>query len=418
MDLQPSPRQRELIDRAYALAVERFTPRADRYDREAAFPFEDYADLHEAGLLGLCVPERFGGLGADFETYCLVSEQIARGNPSTALTYNMHALTMLMMGHMIKDLELPTDVRARHEELSAQRYREVIEDGVFYGQPHSEPVESGSADQLQVGGRRFGTRAEPVAGGYRVNGRKFFVSLSGAAAYYATPALLIGDGPWEDRTLYLAIPGNAPGVQFSGEWDPLGMRATVSRDLTLTDVWVPAEAEILPPGVFGKLYQRYPHLFLGFSATFLGLMQAAYDFTIAYLTGQVPGARGAEPIAQGAAPARGHAVAEMLFTLESAGALFYRAISEERLDPPVESVQRARAAHVAIQRGVVELTGEAIRVCGGRAILRRYPLERYYRDARASAVMRPWTQDIATQQVWETALATRSRETGDRTQEA
>jgi alkylation response protein AidB-like acyl-CoA dehydrogenase len=313
----------------------------------------------------------------------------------------MHALTMLMMGHFLKDLELPSDVRARHEALSARRYRDVVEQGVFYGQPHSEPVEAGNPDQLEVGGRRFGTRAERVDGGYRVNGRKFFVSLAGAATYYATPALLVTDGPWEERTLYLEIPRDAPGVQVSGEWDPLGMRGTVSRDLTLTDVWVPADAEILPPGVFGKFYQRYPHLFLSFSATFLGLMQAAYDFTIAYLTGKVPGAPGL----QGAAPARGYAVAEMLFTLESSRALFYRAISEERLDPPVESIQRARAAHVAIQRAAVELTGEAIRVCGGRAMLKRYPLERYYRDARASAVMRPWSQDIATQQAWETALA-------------
>ena len=401
MDLQPSPRQQELMDRAFTLATERFAPRAAQHDREATFPFEDYADLHTAGLLGLCVPGRYGGLGADFETYCLVAEQIAGGNASTALTYNMHALTMLMMGHFAKDLELPPDVRARHEQLSARRYREVVERGVFYGQPHSEPVEAGNADQLQVGGRRFGTRAERVDGGYRVNGRKFFVSLAGAATYYATPALLVADGPWEERTLYLEIPRDAPGVQVSGEWDPLGMRGTVSRDLTLTDVFVPADAEILPPGVFGAFYQRYPHLFVGFSATFLGLMQAAYDFTIAYLTGKVPGAPGL----QGAAPARGHAVAEMLFTLEGARALFYRAISEERLDPPVESVQRARAAHVAIQRAAVELTGEAIRVCGGRAMLKRYPLERYYRDARASAVMRPWSQDIATQQAWETALA-------------
>jgi alkylation response protein AidB-like acyl-CoA dehydrogenase len=239
-----------------------------------------------------------------------------------------------------------------------------------------------------------------VDGGYRVNGRKFFVSLAGAAHYYATPALLIADGPWQDRTLYLEIPADAPGLQVTGEWDPLGMRGTVSRDLTLTDVYVPEDAEILPPGVFGRYYQRYPHLFIGFSATFLGLMQAAYDFTIAYLTGQVPGAPGL----QGAAPARGMAVAEMLFMLESARALFYRAISEERLDPPVDAVQRARAAHVGIQRAVVELTGEAIRVCGGRAMLKRFPLERYYRDARAGAVMRPWSQDIATQQVWETAL--------------
>ena len=191
-------------------------------------------------------------------------------------------------------------------------------------------------------------------------------------------------------------------MEFTGEWDPLGMRSTVSRDMTLTDVWVPDDGEILPPGVFGQLYQRQPHIFLGFSATFLGLMQAAYDFTIAYLTGQIPDAPSRKEIG----PATGYAVAEMLFTLETTLALFYRAISEERLDPPVDAVQRARAAHVQVQRAVVQLTGEAVRVCGGRAMLKRYPLERYYRDARASAVMRPWTQDIATQQTWETALDT------------
>ncbi|MFQ6031153.1 MAG: acyl-CoA dehydrogenase family protein, partial [Dehalococcoidia bacterium] len=196
MDMQPSPRQRELMELAYQLATERFAPRASEYDRDASFPFEDYADLHASGLLALCVPEQYGGLGADFETYCLVAEQIARGNAATALTYNMHCLTMLMMGPRLAGLGLSPEVLQRHQELSARRYREVVESGVYYGQPHSEPVETGQADGLAVGGRRFGTRAEPVEGGYLVNGRKFFVSLSGAAHYYATPALLVGEGPW------------------------------------------------------------------------------------------------------------------------------------------------------------------------------------------------------------------------------
>ena len=402
MDMRPSPRQQELVDRARQLAVERFAPRAAGYDREAAFPSEDYNDLRTSGLLGLCVPEQYGGLGADFETYCLVAEQLAQGNASTSLTYNMHSLTVLMMGHFLKDLELAPELRRKHEELSARRYCEVVEQGAFYGQPHSEPVEAGSVDQLEVGGRRFGTRAERVAGGYKVNGRKFFVSSSGAADYYATPALLVADGPWEARTLYLSIPRDAAGMEFRDEWDSLGMRATVSRDMTLKDVFVPADADILPPGVFGQLFQRLPYIFLGFGATFLGLMQAAYDFTIAYLRGEVPGAPGA----RGEAMTDGRALADMLFILEASRALFYRVISEARLDPPIECVQRARAAHVQLQRSVVYLTGEAIRICGGRAILKRHPLERYYRDARAMAVMRPWTQAVATQQAWQTALAT------------
>ena len=400
MDLRPSPRQQELMDLAHKLAVERFAPRAAELDRDAAFPIEDYQDLRSSGLLALCVPEEYGGHGADFETYCLVAEQLAQGNAATALTFNMHCLTMLMMGPLTHGLELPPAVRERHEDLSARRYREVVEQGVFYGQPHSEPVESGGEDQLNVGGRRFGTQAKRMDGGYLVSGRKFFVSSAGAADYFATPALLMAEGPWEERTLYLSIPREASGVEFSGDWDPIGMRSTVSRDMSLKDVWAPEDAEILPPGVFGQLYQRQPHLFISFSATFLGLMQAAYDFTIAYLTGRAPGVAGP----RSESSAGGTALAEMLFTLEATRALFYRAISEQRLDPPVDCIQRARAAHVQVQRAVVALTGEAIRVCGGRAMLKQHPLERYYRDARASAVMRPWTQELATQDAGETAL--------------
>ena len=78
MHLSPSPRQQELMERALRLARERFAPRAERYDREASFPFEDYDDLRAAGLLALCVPERHGGLGAGYRTYCLVSAELGR----------------------------------------------------------------------------------------------------------------------------------------------------------------------------------------------------------------------------------------------------------------------------------------------------------------------------------------------------
>jgi alkylation response protein AidB-like acyl-CoA dehydrogenase len=401
MHLQPSSRQRELIAVARRLARERFAPRAERHDREGSFPFDDYADLRTEGFLGLCVPERYGGLGADFETYCLVAEQLAQGNASTALTFNMHCLTMMMMGVIADDMAMTPAARERHEKLRAVKYREVVEEGVFYGQPHSEPVEQGETDtRLSVGGRRFGTTARKVDGGYVVNGRKFFVSLAGCAPYFATPAIRLGDEPWIERTLYLKVPKDAPGVSFPGDWDAMGMRGTVSRDMVLENVFVPDDGEVLPPGLFGAMYNAFPHLFLSFSATFLGLMQAAYDGALAYLTGRMPGA----PPLHTEVAAKGPAIAEMLFTLESARALYYRAISEARVGAPPEAVQRARAAHVTVQRAVVAVTQEAIRVCGGRAFLKRYPLERYARDARAAALMRPWTQEIAMQQAWETAL--------------
>ncbi len=402
MDLRPSARQQELIARARRLALERFAPHAARHDREASFPFDDYADLRAEGFLGLCVPERYGGLGADYETYCLVAEQIAQGNASTSLTFNMHCLTMLMMGEIADAMPMPAPARERHEKLRAAKFREVVEQGVFYGQPHSEPVEQGETDTpLSMGGRRFGTIARKVDGGYVVSGRKFFVSLAGTAPYFATPAIRAGDEPWIERTLYLQVPKDAPGVSFPGEWDPMGMRATVSLDMLLEEVFVPDEAEVLPPGLFGAMYNAFPHLSpLTFCATFLGLTQAAYDGMIAYLTGQMPGAPGLHT----EAAAKGPAVAEILFALEAARALYYRAIAEARVNAPADAVQRARAAAVTVQRSAVTVSQEAIRVCGGRALLKRYPLERYARDARAGALMRPWTQDIATQQAWEAAL--------------
>jgi alkylation response protein AidB-like acyl-CoA dehydrogenase len=122
---------------------------------------------------------------------------------------------------------------------------------------------------------------------------------------------------------------------------------------------------LLPPGLFGAMYNAFPHLFLSFSATFLGLMQAAWDDALAYLTGRLPGA----PLPHTEIGAKGHAIAEMFFAIESARALYYRAISEAQVDPPLEAVQRARAAHVTVQRAVVAVTQETIRVYiakGGR----------------------------------------------------
>ncbi|MEL0020414.1 MAG: acyl-CoA dehydrogenase family protein, partial [Rickettsiales bacterium] len=398
MDMRPTARQQKLIDTARELAMDCFAPRAAEYDRDARFPFEDYDDLRDAGFLGLCVPEEYGGLGADLETYCLVSEQIAQGNASTALTYNMHCLTMLMMGEMADAHEMSDEKRARHAVLRAKNFREVVEEGAYYGQPHSEPVEEGETDQVfTVGGRRFGTTADKVDGGYRLNGRKFFVSLSDSAPYFATPAILNVDGAFIERTLYLKVPREAEGVTFSGDWDPIGMRATVSRSMVLKDVFVPDDGEVLPPGVFGGLYLTSAHGPLLFSATFLGIMQAAYAYTLDYLTGGADGA----PKKDMVGPVMGNSIADMMFKVEATRALYLRSVSEAKLEPTHEIRQRARAAHVMVQRMVVDVTQEAIRVCGGRALLREFRLERYLRDAQASSVMRPWTREIATEAAWD-----------------
>src|SRR2546426_11213948 len=91
MDLRPSAHQQALIARARRLALERFAPRADTHDRDASFPFDDYADLRVDGLLGLCVPERYGGLGAAYQTTRLRPPARPPGHARASPSFHTHS---------------------------------------------------------------------------------------------------------------------------------------------------------------------------------------------------------------------------------------------------------------------------------------------------------------------------------------
>lgn len=108
-------RQAELLGLAAALGREKFGPRAARYDREASFPFENFEDLHSAGLLGLCVPQRYGGLGADHATYMILGAEIGRHRGATAFAWNMHVCPTLWSGTLCDDLDMTVEQRAEHE---------------------------------------------------------------------------------------------------------------------------------------------------------------------------------------------------------------------------------------------------------------------------------------------------------------
>src|SRR3977135_1962296 len=86
-----------LVEQFAELARSRFAPRAARFDSEAAFPLENYRDLYAAGLLGLTVPQAFGGGGADPLTYAVCMVELAKGCSATALTFNMHATVMTIV---------------------------------------------------------------------------------------------------------------------------------------------------------------------------------------------------------------------------------------------------------------------------------------------------------------------------------
>ena len=387
-------KQRELI-----AIVDEIGPgmaaRAERYDREASFPFENYADMRKAGLLGLCVPEKFGGRGADLRTYAIVSATIGKYCGATALTFNMHACSTLWPGILADDLDMTPEQRAEHEQYRQLHFKRVVEDGAVYAQPFSE----GSA--AAAGKAPFGTLATKVDGGWKINGRKIFASLSGAADYYGVlcteekPNLSMRD------TLYMAVPGNSPGLTITGEWDPLGMRGTVSRTLVFKDLFVPDDAAMMPRGVYFQAASRWPHMFTTLSPTYMGIAIAAYEFTIKYLRGEVPGM---PPVKRRMYPTKQIAVAEMFVKLEQTRALFLRMLDDARVDPPKDARLRAYATQYTIMENANDICRLAIRTCGGQSMLKSLPLERLYRDSRCGALMLPWTAELCLDRIGREAL--------------
>ena len=383
--------QRELIALAAELGKDKFAPRAARWDREASFPFENYDDLSKAGLLGICVPKAYGGMGADFATYVMVAAELGRHCGSTALSFNMHVSSTMWSGFIADTLDMSAAQRADHERIRALHYARVIDEGKIYSQPFSE---GGAAAAGKAPWGTLANRAAGARGGYHVRGKKIFASLSGAADYYGVLCTLEdtphGGGNLRD-SLYLAVPADAPGVTVSGEWDPLGMRGTVSRTLTFDDVYVPEDGRLMPEGLYFQAAQRYPHMFATLSPTYMGIAQAAYDFTVAYLRGDMAGMA---PVKRRMYPTKQITVAEMRIKLEQTRALFLQTAREAQVDPDKDARMRLLAAHYTIMESANDICRLAVRTCGGQAMLKSLPLERLYRDSRCGSLMLPWTAEL------------------------
>jgi len=386
-DLPFTAKQRSLLSLANELGRTKFAPRAAQWDREASFPFANYDDLRQAGLLALCVPESHGGLGADYATYMMVAAEIGRFCGATALTYNMHICSTMWTGVLADGIAMTDAQRAEHARRRELHFKRVVKDGAVYAQPFSE----GSA--AAAGRAPFGTTARKVDGGWVVNGRKIFASLSGAADYYGVLCTEDkGDQHPDARdTLYLAVPATSEGFAISGDWDPLGMRGTVSRNLTFKEVFVSDDEQLMPRGVYFKGAQTWPAMFFTLAPTYLGLANAAYDFTVSYLRGEVAGE---PPVKRRMYPTKQIAVAQMRIQLEAMKSLFTRAILEAGPNPAKDARMRLYAAHYSVMEGANDIARLAIRTCGGQSMMKHLPLERIYRDSRCGSLMLPWTAEL------------------------
>jgi alkylation response protein AidB-like acyl-CoA dehydrogenase len=328
----------------------------------------------------------------------LAASEIGRYCGATALTFNMHVSSCLWTGPLADGLTVDTDVREKLQAGRRLHYKRIIDDGAIYAQPFSE---GGAA---AAGKKAFGTTALRKDNGWIINGKKIFASLSGHADYYGalcTELATPDTKPSRSNTMYLAIPADSLGVRVEGEWDPLGMRGTVSRTLIFEDVFVSEEALLMPRGVYFNAAKQWPHMFMTLTPAYMGIAQAAYDFTVSYLRGEVPGT---PPIRRRMYPTKQLAVAQMRVMLEQTKSVWFQSISEAKPNPDRESLIRAWASQYTVMENANEIAQLAIRTCGGQAMLRSLPLERLYRDSRCGALMLPWTAELCMDMIGKATL--------------
>ena len=369
----------------------KFAERAFGVDRDAVFPFENFADLRDAGFLALCVPKQYGGLGASYSDYIRVSQEIGRYCGASALTFNMHNATMIWAGEVSDLLDMSPEQRETHERRRAEMYRGVVEDGDIHSQPFSEGLNPGALAGIS-------TLATPTDGGYLVTGRKIFASLSGAASRYNVTCQV----PGEDFLRLLSVRAGTPGVELVDDWDPLGMRGTVSRTLVLKDVFVPFDDEVMPGGMYDQAANRYPYLFMSLAPSYLGLTKGILDFTQAYLRGELPGA--AKGTARKDNPIKQYGWAEMQIKYEQSKAMLHSVVDSAHLDPTEDDMVSAWAAVYTVMENANDVARIAVKVCGGQAMLKHLSLERMYRDSRLGALMLPWSSEVAMDRIGKARL--------------
>ena len=257
-----------------------FVDRADRYDRAAAFPAEDFQDLVRAGLNAPAVPRSHGGcgLGPDDGLLALwwMTRELARANMALARCWEGHVNSQVLLAAMADE----------HQQ--ARWFQGIVERGETWAAWSGEP-------QSRVPGQtaKFGTTVRKVDGGYEIEGTKAFATSAVGASW----AILLvnahgpggarhADGRPADGLLLMACDLSDPSVSFDPTWwDPIGMRATVSYVARFDRTFIPSDNLIgLPGEYFRDQWQSCfsPH----YGTTFLGGAEAACEYAIQYVAVQ------------------------------------------------------------------------------------------------------------------------------------
>jgi short/branched chain acyl-CoA dehydrogenase len=348
--------EQELLRRTVReFAETRVAPVAEELDREERFPYELVAELADLGLMGIPIPEEYGGAGADTVSYAIAVEELTRIDSSVAITVAAHT----SLGTM--PIFLYGDDRQKEEWLPQLASGQKL---AAFGL--TEPNAGSDAGATR-------TRAKLRDGQWIVNGSKIFITNAGTEiSACVTITALTG----ENEISNVIVPNGTPGYDISPPMHKLGWHASDTRELAFKDCAVP-EGNLLGPR--GRGFSQFMEILDGgrisVAAMGVGLAQGAYDLAFAYAKEREQFGRSISKF-----QAVQFALADMATEIEAGRQLVYRAAWLKDEGRPFALA----AAQAKLYTGLLSnrAANAALQIHGGYGFMDEFAISRLYRDQK------------------------------------
>ncbi len=359
MDFDLSQDQREIQALTRDFARERIEPHAAEWDREHRFPRELFSELAELGLMGTCIPEEYGGAGADFLAYVLVLEELSRADAGVGVTVAVHTSAVT----------LPILMFGGDEQKS--RFVPPLARGEVLGAFALTEAEAGS----DAGSLR--TRADANGDGWTISGAKQWITNG---SYAGTFLLFARTDQTAGARGISAFILDAEHVRVTREEEKLGLNSSVTSDIVVDGAQVGRDRLLHDENKgFNVAMATLDGGRIGIAAQALGIAQAAYDVARSYaLERRAFGQRISD------FQAIQWKLADMSTELDAARLLVYRAAW--RKQHGLSHTEEGAKAKLYASEMARRQTAEAIQILGGYGYTKEFPVERYYRDAKITEI--------------------------------
>jgi alkylation response protein AidB-like acyl-CoA dehydrogenase len=360
MDFSVTAEQRAFRQTVLQLAREVVAPGASERDREGRFDPAVWKALGAAGLLGLPIPEEYGGAGGTIVDACLAGEALGEGGRDGGLSLSLGAHWAIGA----------VPIWLHGTEAQKRRWLPGLCDGTYIGAWASTEPEAGSdAGALRTTAVRDGAV-------WVLNGNKMFIT-NAPIADVCTVLARTGE---REATAFL-VDTKTPGFQVGSDLDKLGCRSSPTAEVVLTDCRVPEDCVLGPVGeaLWRIAFECFDWERTVMLAGSVGGMQATLDDSVRYAKER---RQFGQPIASFQAIA--HKLADMKINLEVCRTAVYRAAHLKQLGEPHQV--EASIAKALIGKLAVDNALEAIQIHGGYGYLRDFPAERALRDAKLLSI--------------------------------